>query len=398
MNKTFAFRQRAGHLNWKLISSVDIFRIVDDLRIDELQSVLDPVAFCEFSVSDVKRNTVDATTKLVHLMQLMIEYLLYCQESQLQLVKEMDGQNRILRKSMKACSRDNLAFREDIKIYKRQLALLKQALHQGADYGDQISYRVLNPPISPEQIKPILEPICAMIESVQRHEKETRDFMKSTLDEQRTAMQKVSNAENIPPTGEMWDSEQLRLALKKQRKDLTSDMRRREEELDKREERLIARENDLFAEEIRLKGLSDASQKQKSTGTSIGLNTSASLDRGTVKKLNARFVAMNFLQTTLKSSKCTALHYTTQLFYGTPLTLFSYLILGFYKSINKYFLRWKMTAWHDKIEELGSGLEECRGELYAASIRETRLKALMASERQHNILDAAKRNKSKPSQ
>lgn len=303
MNKTFAFRQRAGHLNWKLISSVDIFRIVDELRIDELQSVLDPVAFCEFSVSDVKRNTVDATTKLVHLMQLMIEYLLYCQESQLQLVKDMDSQNRMLRKDLKACTRDNVSYREDIKIYKRQLALLKQALDSGGDYGDQISYRVVNPPINAEHLKPILEPICAMIESVQRHEKETRDYVKSTLDSQRDEFRKL-NAENNAQAanGETYTWENVQLALKKQKKEMGMSLKQREAELNERQAELEDRENQLFAAELALQDREAALEKKSPTSTSVGLNTSASIDKGTVKKWNAHFVAMNFLHSTLKSS------------------------------------------------------------------------------------------------
>ena len=51
-----------------------------------------------------------------------------------------------------------------------------------------------------------------------------------------------------------------------------------------------------------------------------------------------------------------------------------------------------MNAWHEKIDELSSKYEECTGELYAARVRETRLKAQLASERQHNILEAAKKN------
>lgn len=51
-----------------------------------------------------------------------------------------------------------------------------------------------------------------------------------------------------------------------------------------------------------------------------------------------------------------------------------------------------MSCWHDKIDELSNKLEECKGELYAASIRETRMKVMLASERQHNILDSAKKN------
>lgn len=296
MNKTFAFRQREGHLNWKLISAVDIFRIVDELRIDELQSVLDPVAFCEFSVSDVKRNTVDATTKLVHLMQLMIEYLLYCQESQLQLVKDLDTQNRTLRKDLKACTRENMAFREDIKIYKRQLALLKQALNKGEEYGDNISYRLINPPLSREHLKPILDPICAMVECIQRHEKETRDYMRTNLN--------GNTKENITPVsnimGFTW--EQMKEALQKQREDLAGGLSAREALLNARQAELEERENQLSAAELLLREREDELERGVNS-KSIALNTTTPVKTTNIKKFNVHFVAMNFLHTTLKSSK-----------------------------------------------------------------------------------------------
>jgi hypothetical protein len=60
-----------------------------------------------------------------------------------------------------------------------------------------------------------------------------------------------------------------------------------------------------------------------------------------------------------------------------------------------------MNAWHDKIAELSRQHEDLKGELYAAAIRETRMKAQLASERQHNILEHSKQNierRNKPSQ
>lgn len=292
MNKTFAFRQRAGHLNWKLISSIDIFRIVDELRIDELQSVLDPIAFCEFSVSDVKRNTVDATTKLVHLMQLMIEYLLYCQEAQLLLLKDMDGQNRALRKDIKLCTRDNMSFREDIKIYKRQLALLKQALNQGGDGGDQITYRMINPPVSPEQLKPILEPICAMIESVHRHERETREYMRAALEQRPPQTATPSRDED------MSSLQQMQNAIVIARNEAKAEAKLRELELRAREKELEAREKELEArekEQQRREG--ELAEALRRPPTAV-----VTTDSGNIKKWNVHFVAMNFLHTTLKSS------------------------------------------------------------------------------------------------
>ena len=51
--KPFAFRQRVGHVNWKAITSVDIETVVDDNQIEELQSIVDDVTFCEIKSADI---------------------------------------------------------------------------------------------------------------------------------------------------------------------------------------------------------------------------------------------------------------------------------------------------------------------------------------------------------
>ena len=68
----FTFRQRAGRLDWKVISSIDIDEIVINLKINELQSVLDSITFSEVSTTDIKHNTVDHVVRLIQIMQLTI--------------------------------------------------------------------------------------------------------------------------------------------------------------------------------------------------------------------------------------------------------------------------------------------------------------------------------------
>lgn len=77
MASAFSFRQRVGKLDWKLISSINLEDIILNMKISELQGVLDEVTFCDFSAVDVKGNTVDSISKLVQLMQLICEYLLH---------------------------------------------------------------------------------------------------------------------------------------------------------------------------------------------------------------------------------------------------------------------------------------------------------------------------------
>lgn len=179
------------------MSSVDLIAIIDDLRVDELQGALDAVTFSEFTPSDVKRSSIESTTKLVHLMQLMIEYLLYCQEAELQLIHELKNELADWKRANKDLRKENAGLKEDISIYKRQMAALNKSLSRIADRDDsgKIIYRAVSEPVAPKSadIKPLLEPICQMIESVQKHERDTRDFMMESLHEQRQLfMQQLS--------------------------------------------------------------------------------------------------------------------------------------------------------------------------------------------------------------
>ena len=64
----FAFRQRIGPINWKIISGIDMNAVIKEVKIDDLQSILDIVTFSEFKDADVNKSTVQTTVKLVQLM------------------------------------------------------------------------------------------------------------------------------------------------------------------------------------------------------------------------------------------------------------------------------------------------------------------------------------------
>ena len=193
--QSFAFRQRVGSFDWKLISGVNIKNVVEDIRLDELQSILDCVTFSEFNDEDVKSNTVQSTTKLVHLMQLMLEYLLFCQESQFQLAKDLHHKNSTLKQKIQNISKDNISLKEDIKIYQRQLTMLRQSIikYQTIIKNSELSTQNHNPRIvldlqslPPQDNKNEQIPIQPIVESMLKHEKETRMFMKEMLEDQRS--------------------------------------------------------------------------------------------------------------------------------------------------------------------------------------------------------------------
>lgn len=130
---SFHFRHRVGNLHWKLISSLDIDAIVEDHNITELQSVLDNITFCEFTSIDVRNNSIESVTKVVKVMQLIIEYLLHCQENQYKTIQSVHKRNSNLKNSVKSLTRDIAGLKEDCVIYQRQLAILRQSLSKAQD-------------------------------------------------------------------------------------------------------------------------------------------------------------------------------------------------------------------------------------------------------------------------
>jgi hypothetical protein len=251
----------------------------------------------------------------------MIEYLLYCQEAQLQLVRELEASNRSLRKDIKVCARENASYREDIKIYKRQLQMMKQAMSSGEGYGDRIVYRPVNAPPSSPNLQPIMEPICQLIESVQRHEKETREFVKQTLDEQRNVLQQqlslassqrsnLSQGDNLKQMLEE-TLQQNKAAIRVEEIRIAKMLEQKEAELNERQSALERRESELFVAEIQLRereeDLKRAAQLQNAvnisatlTNSDINSNTNSN---GNLRSWNAKYVALTVLSSAFKNSE-----------------------------------------------------------------------------------------------
>ena len=185
-----------GHINWKAISSVDIESVVDDNQIEELQSIVDEVAFCEVKTADVKGTGVHDLKRFIHLMQLMIEYLLYCQESQLQPVHEMHGRNSSLKKKNKELMRKVESSKEDVRIYRRQISVLKNSIDKYKAMVKKNEGYVELPPrafnaIEHENVpkqENAVESVAPIVESMLRHERQTREFVRDMIDEQRTTL------------------------------------------------------------------------------------------------------------------------------------------------------------------------------------------------------------------
>jgi len=73
--KRFIFQSRTGRLNWRLLHSLDIDRIMREGDVESIQSHMDNVTFSKFSKEDLEMANDDLIIKLVQIEQLCIEYL-----------------------------------------------------------------------------------------------------------------------------------------------------------------------------------------------------------------------------------------------------------------------------------------------------------------------------------
>ncbi|KAG0563605.1 hypothetical protein KC19_8G044800 [Ceratodon purpureus] len=75
----FAFQKRVERIDWRSLHSIDVDRLIREVDIDTLETVLDTIVFGDIQGED-RRNLSEANfVKIFRLAQLMVEYLLHVQ-------------------------------------------------------------------------------------------------------------------------------------------------------------------------------------------------------------------------------------------------------------------------------------------------------------------------------
>jgi hypothetical protein len=205
---TFSFRQRAGLVDWRAITSVKADDIIVKADTKQLQNVLDVVTFCEFRPDDVRNNSIESVCKMVNILQLISEYLLHCQEAQFKAIRDLQSKCSDNKESISKMKKEIVSLKEDRKIYQRQLAMLRKSLGPENLTGDRTG------PLPAPRVTNIFEPQsnndqrsaaqeqqqlnahaidAEVIKSVLRHEDESRNFMVTLLNDQRsTFMEQIT--------------------------------------------------------------------------------------------------------------------------------------------------------------------------------------------------------------
>ncbi|KAG0600897.1 hypothetical protein M758_11G069200 [Ceratodon purpureus] len=77
---TFVFQKRLARIDWRTVHTIDVDRVIREVDIDTLETVLDTIAFGDIQGEDTRNFTEANFVKIFRLAQLMVEYLLHVQE------------------------------------------------------------------------------------------------------------------------------------------------------------------------------------------------------------------------------------------------------------------------------------------------------------------------------
>jgi len=137
----FTFRQRYGNLEWSKIKALDIDDLISNSNLGTLQQLVDSVTFSNITSADLKDAPEGAVLNLVRISQLMLEYLLTGQEQQAEQIQTLYYKHSTAKQKYKKLETANVRLREDLNVYKAELAMLHKAqenvdsaaLHRNAD-------------------------------------------------------------------------------------------------------------------------------------------------------------------------------------------------------------------------------------------------------------------------
>ena len=138
----FRFRQRAGALDWGSIQDIDIDEVIEHGQIGVLQAQLDNLVFSEINNNDMKK--CNSSVKLMRCMQLICEYMLFAQEQQSTLTSKLCYKLSAAKRKINTLETKNLTYREDLKVYQNELALVRKVHHLNINNGSTVSPALQN--------------------------------------------------------------------------------------------------------------------------------------------------------------------------------------------------------------------------------------------------------------
>jgi len=122
----FTFRQRYGNLDWTKIEALNIDELISNSNLGTLQELVDSVTFSDVTAKDLKDASKGALLNLIHISQLMLEYLLTGQEQQAEQIQSLYYKHSAIKQKCKKLETSNVRLREDLSVYKHELSVLQK--------------------------------------------------------------------------------------------------------------------------------------------------------------------------------------------------------------------------------------------------------------------------------
>lgn len=124
----FFFRRRRDRVNWRMLGALDVHGIQRETDVAALQEVIDNITFCDIEGEDVRY--VDPNfVRMFQVSQLIIEYLLYCQNALQETEQSAQKKNSLLENELNKFKEQSEKQLLELYTLKREQKSLKKAVY-----------------------------------------------------------------------------------------------------------------------------------------------------------------------------------------------------------------------------------------------------------------------------
>jgi len=135
----FQFQERQGRINWRTVLNTDVDKLVKDIDLHQLESLLQNLTYAQLDREDLERMGDAHFVKLFRLAQLSIEYLIYTQNYLETLTKTLDMQYKHtyeetekVRDKIKQQTEENAIMKRELKLKQKTLTTYEYLLKMPA--------------------------------------------------------------------------------------------------------------------------------------------------------------------------------------------------------------------------------------------------------------------------
>lgn len=137
--------QGGGRINWRQLMNVDLDRVVKEIDLQTLETLLNNVTYANLDRDDLERLGDQHFVKLFRIAQLTIEYLLYTQDYFQSVNKVLDVKGREwytqakeLETRLRAKQEEMRAMKKELKIKQKTLGTYEYLLRLPAEHEQDV--------------------------------------------------------------------------------------------------------------------------------------------------------------------------------------------------------------------------------------------------------------------